>query len=421
MLTCKSLDPMSVAALVSVNGLSAPSSDVCSDGSCMALAQATALQAKCETSSKPRPFPFNATIYCSRFGEATCITMDPSLDTKANFTTGLSTECGRRQDKEDKVHPWGIREGFECPSGDFAVVFGMWSIPDFEKHTTTHYTVDCKIEHGNATIRQIGNGTPDLIRETFTKSTAPIHYYANHSEGPIYDDELPWYWGPSMVISNYSVPFRWQASYLRGLNNPFTFASTWSGDNDTGDDSVAQYLLSDDDRGGDNEIDATNNTDKVARSLEATFDMATLFAFARAPNASAVDIETTKRINIWTYNAQVLSVLAIPLLATSLVLFARWKVYSNDIVIGYDPIGIARRADEVLRATPSELTFPKTAHSTRASQSRASSSIGVIERGRRPSCERIPDSSDHGATSGMSSLLTDARKEDGAQTRLLQE
>jgi hypothetical protein len=76
--------------------------------------------------------------------------------------------------------------------------------------------------------------------------------------------------------------------------------------------------------------------------------MATLFAFAQAPHAASLDITQTHDVGIWTYDTRVLAVLALPFLATILVLSVYWKVQSNEVVIGYDPLEIARRADEVL-------------------------------------------------------------------------
>lgn len=76
--------------------------------------------------------------------------------------------------------------------------------------------------------------------------------------------------------------------------------------------------------------------------------MATLFAFAQAPHAASIDITETHEVSIWKYDTRVLAVLALPFLATILVLSIYWRVQSDEVVIGYDPLKIARHADEVL-------------------------------------------------------------------------
>jgi hypothetical protein len=129
----------------------------------------------------------------------------------------------------------------------------------------------------------------------------------------------------------------------------FSFADPTSGNN-----VLAQYLLGKTQTGDDEGEDyistklGTSDTQRVARAMEANFDMATLFAFARSPHAASIDITTTLERNIWTYDTTVLAILALPLLATVLVLCIAWKVQSDEVVIGYDPLEIARRADEVL-------------------------------------------------------------------------
>jgi hypothetical protein len=103
--------------------------------------------------------------------------------------------------------------------------------------------------------------------------------------------------------------------------------------------------------------------------MEANFDMATLFAFARSPHAASVDITTTLERNIWTYDTSVLAILALPLLATVLVLCIGWKVQSDEVVIGYDPLEIARRADEVLMPSHGAMTQRSEGKNLRSSDS----------------------------------------------------
>lgn len=151
-----------------------------------------------------------------------------------------------------------------------------------------------------------------------------------------------------------SNEYFWQqayASYSGSTVNPFRFSYE---DPITANNVMAEYLLgktrTDDGEGEDYYALqlGTNDTERVARAMEANMDMATLFAFARSPHAASLDFTTTLEANIWTYDTTVLAILALPLLATVLVLCIGWKVQSDEVVIGYDPLGIARRADEVL-------------------------------------------------------------------------
>lgn len=117
---------------------------------------------------------------------------------------------------------------------------------------------------------------------------------------------------------------------------------------------MAEYLLSNNITAEEGSDDwwasqlGTNDTKRVARAIEANIDMATLFAFAQAPHAASIDITDTHEVSIWRYDTRVLAVLALPFLATILVLSIYWRVQSHEIVIGYDPLEIARHADEVL-------------------------------------------------------------------------
>lgn len=76
--------------------------------------------------------------------------------------------------------------------------------------------------------------------------------------------------------------------------------------------------------------------------------MATIFAFAQAPHAASIDLTETHEVSIWRYDTTVLAVLVLPLLATFLVLSIHWRVQSDEVVIGYDPLEIARHAEKVL-------------------------------------------------------------------------
>jgi hypothetical protein len=302
-----------------MNNLSAPVADVCSDASCSVVTRAHALQAECLGSDLPQPTQpaqekVNVTI-CSTFGNTTCLSQ---VDFGFVFTTGPMTHC------DETPYP------DECLLSDFAVILGVWSSYDAENPRYSGHAVDCKIQKGSVEIRQNGTSTPIMTRESFLTATTRME--------------------------SFSLPWHWQASYRTPVRDKETvkayhFNSTQGMVKDV---PMAEYLLHNDAKatGSSNDWFAsqlgTNDTQRVARAIEANIDMATLFAFAKAPHAASLDITETHDVSVWTYDTRVLAVLALPLLATILVLSIYWRVQSNEVVIGYDPLEIARRADEVL-------------------------------------------------------------------------
>lgn len=152
-----------------------------------------------------------------------------------------------------------------------------------------------------------------------------------------------------------SPEFYWEGSYQQPLRDggAYNFRGKY-----VRDVPMAEYLL------GKRKLEpgvveewqvrqiGTNDTKRVARAIEANIDMATLFAFARAPHAASLEITKLHEVNIWTYDTRVLAILAPPLLATILVLSICWRIQSDSVVIGYDPLEIARRAEEVLKPQP---------------------------------------------------------------------
>jgi hypothetical protein len=307
---------MMLASLVSMNNLSAPVADVCSDPSCSAVTRAQALQAECLGSDLPKPTQEKANVtLCSTFGNTTCLTQGTM---GFNFTTGPMTECDES--------PWTD----ECLVSDFAVILGVWSSYDAENGRYSGHAVDCNIQKGSVEIRQNGTGTPIMTRGSFLTTTTRMEVSSPE-----------WYW---------------QASYRTPHPNdqtvkPYLFQSKVGMVRDV---PMAEYLLYNDAKGTGKSEDwyasqlGTDDTQRVARAIEANIDMATLFAFAQAPHAASLDITQTHDVGIWTYDTKVLAVLALPFFATILVLSVYWKVQSNEVVIGYDPLEIARRADEVL-------------------------------------------------------------------------
>jgi hypothetical protein len=142
----------------------------------------------------------------------------------------------------------------------------------------------------------------------------------------------------------------WISKYS-GYRSPFYSASV--GGSDVTIDTLTAYLIQSEPVTDQSALSApcTNDTNRVARASERIFDTATLLAFVRTPEASTIGITNSPEIGIWTYDVKVLAILAAPLLATLLVLSRYWQVRSNYIVIGYDPLKIARRANDILEPT----------------------------------------------------------------------
>lgn len=88
---------------------------------------------------------------------------------------------------------------------------------------------------------------------------------------------------------------------------------------------------------------ANSSADEVGQRIESIFDTATLMAFVRSPDSVNVTITTTNNTPVYIFDLKVLIILPVPLLATVLGTFGRWRMAGNDIYIGYDPVEIARR------------------------------------------------------------------------------
>jgi hypothetical protein len=308
---------MVLASLVATNNLSVPATSYCTDASCSVEAYAAALQAECVT-SQTWGYVHGIVRTCSTFGKQLCVELGIAYDAY-NFTSGVAANC--------TSHPRGVNDPYslDCP-GDFTVVVGAWANyfphPDNPRAPYTRNTVDCRVRYGTSAIIQTGNSTPHIQHDSFAMST-------------------------SSLLAEDEAANQWQGRY-NTVNSPFIFASV--GDSDVVIGEMTAYLIQAE------PIDIksapfTNDTNRVARALERSFDTATLLAFVRAPHASSLEITTSTKIAIWTYDTKVLAILAAPLLATLLILSRYWKVQSDYIVIGYDPLKIARRAKEILALT----------------------------------------------------------------------
>jgi hypothetical protein len=320
------IETMIIASLAAMNSLGVPVTSYCTNTSCSVEAHAAAVQAECVTSQK-REFPEGFTTFCSTFGEELCVdlgTSSPFAWGAYNFTSGSGTQCTSNPN---------THEVLKCPAGDFAVIIGAWAnfyqaVSNSEIENGAGYTantVDCRVRYGTSTIVQTGVSTPYIQHDSFKISAISLAA----------EDEA------------YRA-LEWQSIYLTS-RSPFTFAS--AGDDDIVFDVITASLIQSELPNIPRSAPFTNDTNRVARALERSFDTATLLAFVQTPEASTIVITNFSEIAIWTYDVKVLAILAAPLLATLLVLSRHWKVQSNYIVIGYDPLKIARRANEILAST----------------------------------------------------------------------
>jgi hypothetical protein len=279
------------------------------------------------------------------------LSSNPKAQGFANFTTGASDQCEGGQGLST------TDTDFKCPAGDFAVIFGAWNTGAGSAAGAFLHRVDCHIQYGSISVSQNGSNPPTLDKRSFTMATEPIRYDDNFEDGIVIDEDDP----PAYTVLSSGMVWSWQMRYVLhdgdwangnepspGLaTNPYTFSTNLS--IITGP-TLGRTLLS-----SKGPISSqTDNPDTVARDIEKNFDMATLQAFVRQPRAARLEILTTYEWLIWMYDYRALAILAVPLLATLLALSVCWRIASDDVVIGYNPIEIARRGDEILRVASAE-------------------------------------------------------------------
>lgn len=304
-----------MAAQASNGGFSAPVAPVCDNDSCSVTTTSSALLATCKASTERNtrnagiptcgdtPDSDQLTNYCSDIMPSMCVNLTcGSPSTYANFRAGTDAEC--ESDKSCINNP-----------GAWAVIFGAWvgGTEGRRGDKDTINTVSCLVEYGNVTISQAGATTPQLDRSSFRRS--------------------------EHMLSNYSSPMSNVRTFVWGENSQttpyfFTLRVVGTGFNDMYRQPLAAGLLGD---------DAGNEAETVARQIEANFDWATMGAFARQANASDVARTTREVTRVYVYNRLVLLILLVPLLATLLGTWRRWRVGSDDDVLGYDPVAIATR------------------------------------------------------------------------------
>ncbi|KAH8669144.1 hypothetical protein BX600DRAFT_461280 [Xylariales sp. PMI_506] len=292
-----------VAALTSLNGLSAPASSVCSNSSCSATAVAPAMQASCLSYWAERgslSVDGNST-YTSTYNEDINVEIVGGTPfTFANFTTGP---------------PANMSVG-TAPQGQWAVILGAFA--NYTSSTGKHYVniVDCIVTLGSINITQTGTETPELVKGSYQQNTSVQAV-------------------PNSLYYLHDV-------YVDGLSDqtPFGFtgvSGTGDGANSLYKSAVGTLLL--------NSTGATSAA-QVAASIEAMYDMATLLSFARSPGSATSYITTTISHNSYVFDKRFLAILVVPLIATICGLWGRLKIEGNDVVIGYDPVRIAEHGQK---------------------------------------------------------------------------
>ncbi|KAF4465786.1 hypothetical protein FALBO_7360 [Fusarium albosuccineum] len=318
-------NPHISAALFAMRNLEPPSAPVCNDtassrlAACSVSTRSVAIRAECRGTSKENTNEVGSvsslntgtTRYCTGRDtpRETCVELtkgDPAC--YANFTSGYPP-CDA-----DTPEP-------ECPGagsgGLWGLIFGVWvnGVDITEDSENRINFVDCVLKYGNITITQNGTSTPELDRSSFS--------LASSSEARQYG------------YTNFTDAATLNRVYTDIGNSPYDFelAAAATGSNTAYKNPVAFLLLG---------TDANNDAQTVARQIEANFDMATLHAFARMPNASDITYTARSDTRVYVYDPKVLLILLVPLFATLLGCWGRWKVAGEDVVVGYDPVGIAR-------------------------------------------------------------------------------
>jgi hypothetical protein len=299
--------PGVTAALAYLGNLSAPASPICSSVGCSLSAVSQSIRANCKTSNRLHPQSMytginviNETYTSSYNPDINVVLRSGSPYVYVNFTGGWPAGC-------ESV-------GATCRPGEFSVIFGAFiNATDTINGPWYLNTVDCLLTIGTVRIHQEGGNSPTIEAASFQQNTtadapmgsiSPLHR--------IYTDE-------------------------NAFRSPYTFeAATGTGD---GADSiyqnaVATLLL---------HPKANSSGEDVALRMKNIFEMSTLLAFSRSPYSSDLVITRSSSNPIYVYDRRVLAILLLPLIATILGTWGRWRITGNDIFVGYDPVEIARR------------------------------------------------------------------------------
>lgn len=312
--------PGTVAALASLSKQLPPAAPLCNDTQqiCSVEAVAGSIKATCKGKTFENPQDIGSysssgvesQSFCSEVTPKICVDLTSgSPYTYANFSGGLAPDCENAQSP--------------CPAGSFASLFGVYA----SNHSQAghHYlnSVECVITFGAVKITQEGQNPPKLVPDTYIRSSN--HTYIKGSDF----DHVQ-----SDIVSLRRIYT--QDDSARKIS-PFSFeaGAVGTGANTIFNYPVATLLLG---------TDSRSPAATVAKQIEKCFEMATLMAFGRSPNSSALTFRIRDEKPIYVYDPKVLLILLIPILATILGLIGRCHLaIDGDLVPGYDPVEIARR------------------------------------------------------------------------------
>lgn len=301
--------PGETAALAYLNNLTAPASSVCSDNDCSVTARTASIHATCRSSSQPHS---TNTALAEGYNETYTSTYQPNasviltFSTYANFTSYYAPGC----DAYD----------LSCAPG-FAIIFGAFVNQSDTPLNGSYYLniVDCLLTFGTAYITQTGRNTPVIREGSFVANTSSV----NMPEAII----------PLCRIYTEEPQSTSQWNFVAESNVCAGFCATPYGDS-LYVSALATLLLT---------PNANSTAVDVANRIVRIFEMSTLMAFSRVPYASDLTVSTTTSAQVYVYDKPVLAILLLPLVATLLGTFGRWRITGKDIFIGYDPVEIARR------------------------------------------------------------------------------
>ena len=292
--------PGTTAALAYLSNLTAPASSICSSPRCSVVTVSNSIRASCFFNSRP----FSGNMMQDYTNQTLRSTINPNVTTTivsgapytyANFTSGYAPGC----------EELGTRCGEE--TGQFATIFGAFvnATPSYDIGPSYLNTVDCLLKLTTVSINQTSGNSPVIDPTTYRD----------------------WKHDPTL----HALP----KVYREGFSSPYTFQAIMGNQYDTMYSMPLPLLLLG--------AQANSSAEQVAQRIEGIFEWATLMAFSRSPNSSQLTIYTKQYDNIYVYNARVLGILTLPILATLLGTFRRWRVVGRDIVIGYDPVEISKR------------------------------------------------------------------------------
>ncbi|KAL2885881.1 hypothetical protein HOO65_070343 [Ceratocystis lukuohia] len=304
-------------AMMDLNAIPAPVCEGLDDRStCSVTARVVAIQAVCTSETQSNPGNVgtismsgnDTTRFCTgeNAGQICVELVSASPATYAQFISGIPA-CSNTDVSDCSAGGIG---------GQWARIYGVWvngvDITADSEHRIN--TVTCDLTYGNITVSQNATSSPSLDRSSFTQASSTELYQYGYT--------------------NESV-FQLNRIYTEFGNSPYdwTLAAVGTGSNTIYSTPMAYNLLGE---------DANNDAETVARQIEKNFDMATLQAFARSPSSSDLLFTRSHKSPEYKYDKVVLLILVVPFIATILGTWNRWRVESNVITIGYDPLGIAR-------------------------------------------------------------------------------